>query len=72
VTIHETKVGGRVLRVDDVVKVRGLRGMFTIKSFADTDPVEVTLFGGPEGGVRMFRTVTVERIGTRKQMAGAR
>jgi hypothetical protein len=70
---HEMKAGGRVLRADDIVKITGLRGLFTIKSFRVLawGDIEVTVYGGPDGGVRMFRTVAIERIGTRKRLAGA-
>jgi hypothetical protein len=76
--INDVKVGARRLRVDDVVKVKGLRGAFRITGMrdlggdnGDAPNVEVTLYGGNHGGVQMYRTVMVERIGTRKALAGA-
>lgn len=60
----ERKVGGRVLRAGDVVKVKGLRGEYRIKGFRGET---VTLVGGPR---RCFRNVSVDRVGVRKQGGG--
>lgn len=59
---------GRILRKGDVVQVTGLRGRWKIKGFLvrEDETIEVTVFGGPKGH---FRTVTADRIGTRKAMA---
>lgn len=68
--LDHVKHGGRILRRGDQVKVRGLRGLFRITRFYDRTPVEVEVYGGPTGGVRMYRTITVDRVGVRKALAG--
>lgn len=68
----QLKVGGRVLRAGDTVKVKGLRGTWKIKHvtvWPDTPerPAEFTIFGGPRA---QMRVVLADQIGTRKALAG--
>lgn len=63
------KLGGRMLRKGDLVKIRGERGEFRICSFTD-DGTAVNCRGGCGGRV-LDRTFFVERIGVRKARAAA-
>jgi hypothetical protein len=67
------KVGGRVLRAGDIVKVTGQRGAtFRLLGF---DPVAGTVeaWGGATRGERRWRkrrTFSVDLVGTRLHLAG--
>lgn len=61
----ERRLGGRVLRAGEVVRVSGERGLFTIRAFRGD---EVDVWGGPQGRER-FRTFRLERIGSRPRAA---
>ena len=68
--VTELKVGGRVLRAGDTVKITGMRGTWKIK-YVDTWPdsgraAEFTVVGVPSGHTR---TVFAEAIGVRKALA---
>lgn len=61
----ERRVGGRMLRAGEVVRVTGARGSFTIRAFRGG---EVYVFGGTPGRERC-RVFTVDRIGARPRAA---
>lgn len=66
------KVGGRVLRAGDIVKVTGQRGaMFRIHHFEQETRGMVAVVYGGASGKRLTRAFPVETIGTRKAMAGS-
>lgn len=60
----QSKIGRRVLRVGQRVKIDGLRGLYKIQHFSD-DLTTVTVYGGPPNRVESTRIVAVERIGRR-------
>lgn len=62
-TVTEYRTGARTIAVGDVVRISGMRGLFTVKGF-DLDAGVVDVFGGVDGR-RMFRTFTLDRIGVR-------
>lgn len=64
----ERKIGSRVLRAGEVIKIVGLRGDFRIRHF---DGEEVAVYGGPPGH-EMHRSFRVERIGRRSRKAASR
>lgn len=72
-TTTEVKIGSRVIRSGQVVKITGERGLFTVQGF-DTDAGTVDVYGGTPGpkGRRMFRTFYTSRIGARPVEANRR
>lgn len=63
VTLSHLKIGHRVLRARDRVKIKDERGLFKILYFSQ-DGTEVFVHGGPPQRERR-RTFKVDRIGTR-------
>jgi len=63
----ERRVGGRVLRAGQVVRVTGARGLFRIQRFRGD---EVDMFGGPPGREHC-RVFKVDRIGARPRAANS-
>lgn len=59
------KLGRRVLRQGDIIKIVGERGRFRLGHF-DGDTVTVK----SERGARNIRTFTIDRIGVRLALAG--
>lgn len=67
---RELKVGSRILRADDMVKIKGARGLFRIMQFNEAR-TEVTVYGGPPNREHT-RIFVVERIGARPRKAPTR
>lgn len=66
VTSTEFRIGNRIIRAGEVVKVTGERGSFVVRGF-DLDAGSFDCFGGTPGpkGRRSFRTFRLDRIGAR-------
>lgn len=62
--MNQLKVGGRVLRAGQRIKIRGERGHFKIIAF-NPSASTVSVYGGRPGGPQLMRTFMLDRIGTR-------
>jgi len=69
-TTTEVKIGRRVIRSGQVVKITGERGLFTVRGF-DTEAGTVDVYGGPKG-YGSWRTFYTTRIGARPVEANRR
>lgn len=71
-TVAQAKSGRRVIRPGDIVKLKGISGLFKVKTLEERDgAIIVTVYGGLANR-RQFRTVFLDRVGVRVALADSK